>query len=159
MEEILQETVAILNEILGVKPVLYASFAVEKVLGRSFQAHDIDLLVPSFTPEQKKALIQEFAEHGFTYLDQYSATFTKNGIDVELSNHDYWFKVCSFDPDGLYEISGLTFRYDLLSASNLLKLYTYLVSNFKRDPKKLGKDKLKIQSLKDALDHHTTQFR
>ncbi len=159
MEEILQETVAILNEILGVKPVLYASFAVEKVLGRSFQAHDIDILVPPVTPQQKKALIQEFEEHGFSYLDQYVATFTKNGIDVELGDRDHWFKVCAFDPEGLYEISGLTFRYDLLSASNLLKLYTYLGTHFKRDPKKIGKDQLKVQSLKDALDHHTTQFR
>ncbi len=159
MEEILQETVAILNEILGVKPILYASFAVEKVLGRSFNAHDIDILVPSITPEQKDALIKEFAEHGFSYLDQYTGTFTKNGIDVELSDRDHWFKVCGFDPQGTYEISGLTFRYDLLSASNLLKLYNYLTSHFKRDPKKLGKDQVKIQSLQDALDHHTTQFR
>ncbi len=159
MEAILQETMAILNEILGVKPVLYASFAVEKVLGTSFQAHDIDVLIPTPTPEQKQALIKEFAEHGFAYLDQYVATFSKNGIDVELGDRDFWFNLCSFDPQGLYEISGLTFRYDLLSASNLLKLYTFLVNNPKREPKKVPKDLVKVQCLRDALEKHTTQFR
>ncbi len=101
MENILQETVAILNEILGIKPILFASFATEKVLGRSYQAHDIDLLVRVPTKTQKEALIKEFAEHGFTYLDQYVSTFSKDGIDVELSDRDLWFKQCGFDTQPL----------------------------------------------------------
>lgn len=159
MEAILEETIAILNEILGIKPVLYASFAVEKVLGQSYQAHDIDLLIPTLTPEKKHALIQEFGEHGFTYLDQYEATFSKDGIDVELGNRAFWFQLCGFDSQGVYEISGPTFRYDLLSASNLLKLYTYLLNNPKRDPNKRPKDHVKVRDLRYAIEHQTTNFR
>lgn len=159
MEAILQETVAILNEILSVKPILYASFAVEKVLGQSYQAHDIDLLIPKITPKQKKALKREFAEHGFSYLDQYEATFSRGGIDVELGNRELWFHLCEFDPKGLYEISGATYVYDLLSASNLLKLYTFLISNPQRDPKKVPKDHVKVKDIRYALDHGATNFR
>ncbi len=159
MENILQETVAILNEILGIKPILFASFATEKVMGKSYQAHDIDLLIPVPTKEQKEALIKEFAEHGFTYLDQYVGTFTKDGIDVELSNHDMWFHFCGFDNQSLYEITGPTFAYELMGASNLIKLYRFLLTYPHRDPKKFPKDRIKIKDLSDALDRHTTNFR
>jgi hypothetical protein len=159
MENILQETVAILNEILGIKPILFASFATEKVMGRSYHAHDIDLLIPVPTTTQKEALIQEFAEHGFSYLDQYVGTFTKDGIDVELSDRDVWFKFCGFETKSLYEISGATFSYDLMGAENLLRLYRFLLTYPKRDPKKFPKDRIKINDLCDALEHHTTNFR
>ena len=92
MKKTLFEVTQILNEKFQVIPLLYGSFALEEVLDKDYQAHDIDLLIPVEVLKNKIELIEAFVMNGFTYFNQEVLTFEKNGIEIEISNLEKWIK-------------------------------------------------------------------
>jgi len=151
LEKILLETAKLLNDSFHCIPILYASFAMEKVVGRSVDAHDIDLLLDHERLNNPAALSLAFKRAGFMHLHENPLTFQKAGIDVELADREKWFGLCGFSAKGLLlrEESGC--QYFVLDADNLLKLYRYLLTDPLRPLLKKQRDQIKIQILEQWL--------
>jgi len=151
MDLVLNEAATILNKEFKVKPILYASYALEKVLGKSFDAHDIDLFLPRSILQQKNELIAEFKKNGFEYIETEVLTFKKHEIEIEFADKERWFPICGLKEKGIHLISSSQGQFFMLDADNLLHLYKYLSTLSNRSDDKRKKDLVKIKSLEDYL--------
>jgi len=151
MDLVLNEAAVVLNKEFKVKPILYASFALEKVLGKSFDAHDIDLFIPRVLFRQKNELIAEFKKNGFEYIETEVLTFKKHEIEIEFADKEKWFPICGLRENGIHLVSSSEGQYWMLDADNLLHLYKYLSTLSNRLEDKRKKDLLKIKGLEDYL--------
>ncbi|PKK99227.1 MAG: hypothetical protein CVV57_03420 [Tenericutes bacterium HGW-Tenericutes-2] len=152
MKKTLMEVTKILNEKFQVIPLLYGSFALEEILKKDYQAHDIDLLIPIEVLKNKIDLIEAFVMNGFTYFNQEVLTFEKNGIEIEISNLEEWIKNSNWDIEENTLIHQDKIQYELLSAKNLEKLYQFLISDKRRSKEKKQKDQEKLNDLKKFLE-------
>jgi len=152
VKKTLIEVAQILNEKFQVIPLLYGSFALEEVLDKDYQAHDIDLLIPKEVLKNKIELIEAFVMNGFTYFNQEVLTFEKNGIEIEISNLEEWIKNSNWDIEENTLIHQDKIQYQLLSARNLEKLYQFLISDKRRSKEKKQKDQEKLNDLKKFLE-------
>ena len=152
MKKTLIEVAQILNEKFQVISLLYGSFALEEVLDKDYQAHDIDLLIPKEVLKNKIELIEAFVMNGFTYFNQEVLTFEKNGIEIEISNLEEWIKNSNWDIEENTLIHQDKIQYQLLSARNLEKLYQFLISDKRRSKEKKQKDQEKLNDLKKFLE-------
>lgn len=153
MDKCLRDTVKILNRSFQCIPVLFASFAVEKLLSQNVDAHDIDLLVEHRILERKPDITRAFEEAGFRFLHDDPLAFGKDGIEVELADRERWFRLCGFSPEGLLFREGNDFRYLLLNAENLSKLYHFLIHDPLRSETKKRKDEAKIILLEKFMEN------
>jgi hypothetical protein len=147
LEKRLREAVKILNRSFQCIPILYGSYAVEKILRTQVDAHDIDLLIEPKILERKPELTGAFEEAGFEYLHDDPLAFGKAGIEIELADREKWFGLCGFSSEGLLIRKGFDFRYVLLDAGNLAKLYRFLI----RDPLRLEPKKRKDEIILGLL--------
>lgn len=152
MKKTLIEVTQILNEKFQVIPLLYGSFALEEVLDKDYQAHDIDLLIPVEVLKNKIELIEAFVMNGFTYFNQEVLTFEKNGIEIEISNLEEWTKNSNWIIEENTLIHQDNIQYQLLSAKNLERLYQFLMSDKRRSKEKKQKDQEKLNDLKKFLE-------
>jgi len=152
VKKTLIEATQILNEKFQVIPLLYGSFALEEVLDKDYQAHDIDLLIPKEVLKNKIELIEAFVMNGFTYFNQEVLTFEKNGIEIEISNLEEWIKNSNWDIEENTLIDQDHIQYQLLSAKNLERLYQFLISDKRRSKEKKQKDQEKLNDLKKFLE-------
>jgi hypothetical protein len=151
MDQVLNEVAALLNKEYKIKPILYASYNLEKVLVKSFQAHDIDLFIPKELLNKKNQLISLFVKNGFQYVEAEVLTFSKQGTEIELADKEKWFSICELDVNGVTLISNPLCQYWMLNAENLLRLYKHLSISLNRPLVKLQKDYIKIKALESYL--------
>jgi hypothetical protein len=152
MDHILKEAALLLNQKYNIQPVLYGSFALEKVTQTSFQAKDIDLLIPSYLLERKKQLILLFTTHGFEYIQKEVLTFRKDAIDVELADYDKWDFLCEFKQTQNRIMKTGEATYILMGKHNLLKLYHYLYKDRSRSILKHQEDIKKLKALNRLIE-------
>ncbi|MDO9629561.1 MAG: hypothetical protein Q7I99_06645 [Acholeplasmataceae bacterium] len=152
MKNTLIEVSSILNQEFLVIPLLYGSFALQEVLGKDYQAKDIDLLISNDVLRNKIDLIQAFVMKGFTYINKEVLTFEKNGIEIEISNLEQWIKNSNWNMNENILVSQKEVRYHLLSAKNLERLYLYLTNDKRRSKEKKQKDQEKLSDLKMFLE-------
>jgi len=152
MKNTLIEVSKILNEEFHVVPLLYGSLALQEVLDKNYNAHDIDLLISKEVLKNKIDLIQAFVMHGFTYFNQEVLTFEKNGIEIEISNLEQWIKNSNWDIEENILINQDHVKYQQLSARNLEKLYQFLIKDKRRSKEKKQKDQEKLNDLKKFLE-------
>lgn len=151
MDGILNEAAAILNNEFQTTPILFASYGLEKITGISFDAHDVDILVPKNLLDNKGSLITSFKKHGFRHIEAEVLTFVKNEIEVELAEKEKWFRICGLNELGLKYVGNVKFKYRMLDADNLLRLYRFLSIDSKRLESKRKKDLVKILVLENFL--------
>jgi len=151
MDFVLNEAAMILNKEFQTKPILYASFALEKVLGKGFDAHDIDLFIPRDLLKKKNELISAFKKSGFDYIETEVLTFKKHEIEVEFADKEKWFPICGLKENGIHLRSSSQGQYFMLDADNLLHLYKHLSTLTNRSEDKRKKDLSKIKGLEDYL--------
>jgi hypothetical protein len=151
MNQILLDIVKHLNHQFQIIPILYASYAVEKVLGSSVGANDIDLLIPSHDFYNRKTLISYLETQGFIHFDDEVIAFQKDGVRIELADDEVWLHVCDIDQASLHTIKHDESEYLLMGASNLIKLYKFLSSLQTRSEIKRTKDLHKINLLRQSI--------
>ncbi|MCX5774808.1 MAG: hypothetical protein NTV44_00275 [Firmicutes bacterium] len=151
MDGILNETAAILNHEFQITPILFASYGLEKITGISFDAHDVDIFVPKKLLINKQPLIASFKKNGFRYIEAEVMTFVKNEIEVELSEKEKWFRYCDLQETGMKQVETPKFKYQILDADNLLRLYRFLSLDSRRQESKRKKDRIKILVLEKFL--------
>lgn len=146
---ILCEVMAIFEETVGTKPLIYGSLGVELTLSRDYQARDIDLILMDCDYE-KPSWRYGLLSRGFHQLSRPYLAFIKDGIDVEIANFSYWKKEAGLREDApqTIDIDGCTFI--VMSRSNLIKLYDYLFHHDGRDKLKQSRDAIKLLDLKKA---------
>jgi len=152
MDSILIEVSAILNQRFDTIPLLYGSYALQKVLDKDYQARDIDLLIDENILKNKIELISAFVMKGFTYIHQEVLTFEKNGIEIEISNLEKWIENSSFEIEENELIQESGSKFYLLSANNLKRLYQFLLSDKRRSNEKKQKDQEKLNDLRMFLE-------
>ncbi|MBU1142203.1 MAG: hypothetical protein KKH92_01005 [Firmicutes bacterium] len=152
MDSILIEVSAILNQRFDTIPLLYGSYALQKVLDKDYQARDIDLLIDENILKNKIELISAFVMKGFAYIHQEVLTFEKNGIEIEISNLEKWIENSSFEIEENELIQESGSKFYLLSANNLKRLYQFLLSDKRRSNEKKQKDQEKLNDLRMFLE-------
>ncbi|MDD4987889.1 MAG: hypothetical protein PHS68_03245 [Candidatus Izemoplasmatales bacterium] len=149
MEKILREATQVLKQEFEWQPILFASAAIEKIIGKSFHAQDIDLLVPNQIQKQQSELIRLFSNAGFSYEEGVVPTFVKEGIVVELSNLEQWVKKCQWSlADMTKDETGV--QYQVLGREDLIKLYQVLIEDPSRAERKKQFDQRKLSALLDS---------
>lgn len=159
MNQVLSDIVFHLNQAFHITPILYASFALEKVLGINLNAADIDLLIPSSDFERREHIISYFQSMGYQYQRDEVIHLMKDHISIELADEDVWLDALKINRDTLHLINDHDHSYQLLGASNLLKLYQYLSQLSHRSEEKRSKDIQKIKIIKQALDQDACRYR
>jgi hypothetical protein len=159
MNHILLDIVKHLNHQFHITPILYASYALEKVLGLSVGANDIDLLIPSHDFLNRKTLISYLETQGFNHFDDEVIAFQKDGVRIELADEEVWLHVCEIDQRSLHTIKHEESEYLMMGASNLLKLYHFLSSLQTRSEIKRTKDLHKINLLRQSIQHGTCLYQ
>lgn len=152
MKNILIEVSEILNKNFNTIPLLYGSYALQKVLFKDYQARDIDLLIEQDILKNRVELTKVFVMKGFTYINQEVLTLEKNGIEIEISNLEKWIDNTGIDLDENILIQENESKYYLLSAKNLEKLYQFLLNDKRRSKEKKLKDQEKLNDLKVFLE-------
>lgn len=147
MDHILAEAVKVLNQGFACRPILFASVALEMVLGQAFDAHDIDLLVPNKVQKQTPELIRFFADAGFSFEKGIVPTFVKEGIAVELSNLEKWVRKCRWRLADLKTIDQAGCQYQVLGIEDLVRLYQVLSQDPTRSNSKKQSDQRKLMIL------------
>ncbi len=154
MNQVLLDITKHLNTKFQIIPILYASFAVEKVLGIDLEAKDIDLLIPKHHFLSRHDIITYLLFQGYEYIHDEVIHLTKDGIDIELADEDYWIKHCHLEPKDFHTIHENQVTYQILGARNLVNLYGYLLSLKHRSIEKKQKDLAKIDMLNQFISNH-----
>jgi hypothetical protein len=158
MNHVLLDIVKHLNHQFQITPILYGSFAVEKVLGQDLLAKDIDLLIPSHYFKDRQGIITYLLFQGYEYIQDEVIHLSKDRIDIELADETYWMKHALLDPKAFHQIQAETCTYQILGAKNLLNLYQYLVTLKDRSFEKKQNDLRKITLLHECINHHVCHF-
>jgi len=138
MLNVLEQTAAIIHQKTGIKPILYASFALELLLLDDFDAFDIDLLMPV----EKNPLILDSLKEAFYQVNQTEIiTASKDSILIEFASLSKWKKDCHFD----LSTTIAKENYQVLSLSDLKKLYRFLLLDSNRSQEKKKKDLEKLE--------------
>lgn len=148
MERILREASAILRCLDGREPVLYGSFALEKVIGPVFPTHDIDLLVSRNLLERPQLVIKGFSEAGFRFVPAEVLSFEKNGVLVELADWTRWNQRCGFHWERTILENHEDGSYRRLDPTDLDGLYRWLQNDPERSAEKRVRDQEKTRALR-----------
>jgi hypothetical protein len=152
MKHILLEVSRILNQHFNTTPLLYGSYALQEALNKDYQARDIDLLIENQVLKNRVELIKVFVLEGFTYYHTKVLTFEKDGIEIEISNLEEWIKNANFIMQENFLVQENESKYSLLSASNLERLYQFLLTDQRRSNEKKLRDQAKLNDLKVFLE-------
>jgi hypothetical protein len=155
MNTVFLEIVKHLNTKFQITPILYASFALEKVLGTNLDAKDIDLLIPKHHFEHRHDIISYFLFQGYHYIHDDVIHLVKDGIDIELADESYWITHCHLDKKAFHTVHEASCTYQILGARNLMNLYGYLLTLKNRSIEKKQKDQVKIEMLSTCISNHS----
>jgi len=148
MLNILEQTSAIIHQRTGIKPILYASFALELLLSIDFDANDIDLLMPI---EHNQTIMDVLKEASYQVEKKEIITAWKKGIQIEFASLSQWKKDCYFDLSTTIEKDD----YQILSLDDLSNLYFFLSQDSYRSQEKKNSDHKKLKLIKQA-QHSST---
>lgn len=152
MKKVFEEAVKILNEDFNVIPIVYGSYCLELVMKESFNANDVDMLVPNEFFSQRYGLINKFTLNGFEYIEKEVICFVRNNIEVELAKKDDWLNYAKTRDEDLILVEEDGLKYYLLNLESLSKLYQFLFSIENRDAGKRAKDLIKLQKIQEHIE-------
>lgn len=142
----------LLNDSFEIKPVLFGSLGLGKILNMNFDPQDIDLLIPKEFIENRWNELKQIIENiGYSLVDLHEHEFSnskyriafaeieglKNDLHIELNNIEI------IHDSGIY--------YKILNIQQFLLAYEYSFKDGYRREKLNNKDFFKIQCIKGAI--------
>lgn len=160
MFEIFLKIAKELNQ-MGITPLLMGSVGLEERTGRSWQACDLDIHVPSDpraweVPDEERIyqadeLIVMMEKLGYVLVDRHEHEFQKNGVSVEFGGLHSLPSFAGVALEDLEEIKTEGVHYYLPTLEQYLKIYQASCKDSYRADKNNRKDFAKIDYLKKVL--------
>lgn len=147
------ENARILQERLGIVPLLYGSLGLEVRMGEDVGADDIDILIPkAFITERWSELRAVLEGEGYTLTDEHEHTFTLDGMEysyADIEDLETFAGICPRDIE-VREEMGVSFM--LLTLHQYLAVYKSSLKDGYRINVRKKKDGEKIALIESALD-------
>jgi len=141
---------ALLNERLGVTPMLFGSVGLERRLGTDLGADDVDVLLPEHTLKNDWEKVSDLmAESGYSPSAGKARGFLKDGVMIEFGSIEGVAKFAGLDITAVpHELDGGA-DYLLLDLPMYLRVYRALAAEPGRENKR---DRQKIALIERAVD-------
>ncbi len=137
----------LINDRLGVKPVLFGSLGLEVRLGVGLNADDIDILLPeNVLQEAWEKLAGLMGEIGYTLADAAKREFEKDGLRVSCAPLEEWGPFAGIDTRRIPAVTDSGVHYLLPGLPDYLRIYEALskAAGRREDKKKRDRDKLTL---------------
>lgn len=150
-EELYQEflyVAKVLNENLGITPVLYGSLGLEIITGLKFKPEDIDILVPIAYMEKDWPLLKQTMEElSYELTDLHEHKFKKNGFEIGYAFEEDLldFAGVAYKLLAVKEEKGAVFK--VLSVKEYIAVYRKSSKDSYRKTKNNHKDLMKLAIL------------
>ena len=146
------ENALLLNERLGIVPLMYGSLGLEYITNENLNADDIDILIPrAFVHEKWGAFKDVMEENGYVLIDEHEHTFRKNEISYSYASFE---ELESFAKINLSDIeckSAFGSLFKVLSLEQYLMVYTSSSKDGYRINVRKKKDAEKISFIQKRL--------
>ena len=145
----------LLQESLGIVPLMYGSLGLEYLTGGNLNADDLDILIPrTFLTDRWSEFQNLLEENGYALIDPREHTFEKDGLHYSYAQIE---ELESFAGIPLFQIETRqiqSLRFRLLSLEQYLAVYTASIRDGYRIEVRGKKDAEKIAFIQQRL---TTQ--
>ena len=143
----------LLNEKLGVIPLLFGSLGLEQRLHTDLNADDIDVLIPEvFLGDEWDSIVTVMENDGYVLYDPHEHAFEKAGVSVAFASIESLQPFAGVDTDKIPVMGEAGVRYLLLELRDYLKVYTASSKDGYRKNVKNKQDEEKIELIKAALE-------
>lgn len=145
------ENARLLNQKMGIVPLLYGSLGLEYLTGEDFHADDVDMLIPGqFLQERWPEMRSLLEGEGYRLVDAAEHAFLKQGVSFAYAGIEELtdFAGIAMDEIAICRKEDVTFK--LLSKEQYLNVYRASVKDGYRVHERGKKDQEKI----DWLENH-----
>lgn len=146
------ENARLLYTTLGIIPLMYGSLGLEYLTGTSFDADDVDILIPeAFVGRRWNELADLLSKNGYLLIDEHEHAFEKDGIHyayAQIEELESFAGVC-VPAIELRIKDGIPFM--LLSLRQYLSVYTASARDGYRIHTRNKKDYEKIRYIESEL--------
>lgn len=154
------EVCRIINEKLGVTPVLFGSLGLEVLTSSDFYADDIDVLVPEIYLNNNWGKLKKVVEKlGYIFIDLHEHEFKKNDVKLAFGVEESLIDFADVDYGKLEIIRDGSARFKLLDPNEYLKVYNKSYKDSYRRDKNNGKDRIKIKFLEEYIKNNLDTFQ
>ncbi|MBE6789871.1 MAG: hypothetical protein E7535_01610 [Ruminococcaceae bacterium] len=142
-----------LNDKFNIVPLLYGSLGLEVLTNITFNADDIDILVPQvFVTGERWTEFRSFLENnGYELTDEHEHTFRKDGVDYSYASVEGLKDFADIDIRDINIRNSSGTEYMLLSLEQYLKVYIKSSEDGYRMNVKEKQDNQKIEFIKSLL--------
>lgn len=142
-----------LNDKFNIVPLLYGSLGLEVLTNITFNADDIDILVPQvFVTGERWTEFRLFLKNnGYELTDEHEHTFRKNGVDYSYASVEGLKDFADIDIRDINIRNSSGIEYMLLSLEQYLKVYRKSSEDGYRMNVKEKQDNQKIEFIKSLL--------
>ena len=123
-QQLFFENAKLLNEALGITPLMYGSLGLEYLTGENLNADDIDILIPQrFIFENWNDLCAVLEKNGYTLIDIHEHEFMKDGVYYAYAAIDGMEDFAGVPVEEIASYENETARFKLLSLEQYLNVY------------------------------------
>ena len=142
-----------INDKFNIIPLLYGSLGLEVLTNITFNADDIDILVPQvFVTGERWSEFRSFLENnGYELTDEHEHTFRKDGVDYSYASVEGLKDFADIDIRDINIRNSSGTEYMLLSLEQYLKVYIKSSEDGYRMNVKEKQDNKKIELIKSLL--------
>lgn len=142
-----------INDKFDIIPLLYGSLGLEVLTNITFNADDIDILVPQvFVTGERWSEFRSFLENnGYELTDEHEHTFRKDGVDYSYASFEGLKDFADIDIRDINIRNSSGTEYMLLSLEQYLKVYIKSSEDGYRMNVKEKQDNQKIEIIKSLL--------
>lgn len=143
----------VLNQSLGIKPVLYGSLGLSETTGNDFSPQDIDILVPlAFLNERWDVLSEIMGQLGYELTDLREHEFNNGETAIGFSYIEDLKNFAAIDYLELKQVEEDGAAYYGLTAEDYFNVYTKSAEDGYRRTKNNQKDLRKIESIQKIME-------
>jgi len=141
-----------LNEKLGIIPLLYGSLGLQQLIDIDLCPDDIDILVPEiFINENWEKLKNEIEKCNYELVDLHEHEFLNNGIKIAFSYIEDLIEYAGINIDEIIVLKNNNANYKILNLRQYLKVYEQSIKDSYRSDKNNRKDYIKIKIIKEKI--------
>ena len=152
------ENARLMQESLGIVPLMYGSLGLEYLTGQSLSADDIDILIPGIYVGEKWDALKFFLQtHGYTLIDEHEHEFEKVGVHYAYARIEELESFAGICPTDITQRDEDGVRFLLLSLEQYLRVYTASAKDGYRINTRNKKDHEKIRLINTLIEHRQLQ--
>lgn len=142
----------LLQDTLGITPLMYGSLGLEYLTGKDLNADDIDILIPAtFLEKRWDEFCAVLENDGYVLVDQQEHTFEKDSIDYSYAQIEELESFADIPAAEIQTVIAQSISFKLLSLDQYLKVYSASAKDGYRANVRGKKDYDKIIFIQEQL--------